>query len=128
MASRPRRRPRKRDIRLDAALKAMHPFGFPEDLVQVTVRELLNDNSSQHEVGDTDYREDATAGLSIPTCSNSGATDAMLQANQALDTASQPNEAPDSAHESYGRYYLPLAVSSVGTEPLGNSLPHHLYM
>ena len=31
-----------RDIRLDAALKAMHPFGFPDDLVQVTVRELLN--------------------------------------------------------------------------------------
>ena len=30
--------------------------------------------------------------LSIPTCSNAGATDA-------LDTASQPNEAPDTAHE-----------------------------
>ena len=52
----------------------------------------MKENSSQHEVGDTDYREDATAGLSIPTCSNAGATDA-------LDIASQPNEAPDTAHE-----------------------------
>ena len=55
----------------------------------------MKDNSSQHEVGDIDYREDATAGLSIPTCFNLGSTDAMLQANQVLDTASQPNEAPD---------------------------------
>uniref|UniRef100_A0A7N2RET5 Uncharacterized protein n=1 Tax=Quercus lobata TaxID=97700 RepID=A0A7N2RET5_QUELO len=80
------------------------------------------DNSSQHEVGDTDYREDAATGLSIPTCSNSGATEAMFQTNPSLDIASQPNEAPDTEHESHGMYYLPLAVSSVGTEPLGNSL------
>ena len=60
----------------------------------------MKDNSSQHEVGDADYREEAATGLSIPTCSNSGATDAMLQTNPSLDTASQPNEAPDTEHES----------------------------
>ena len=58
---------------------------------------------TQHEVGDTDYREDAATGLSIPTCSNSGATEAMFQTNPSLDIASQPNEAPDTEHESWNQ-------------------------
>ena len=61
---------------------------------------FLKDDSPQHDPGDADNRESSAVGPSIPTCSNSGATDAMLLTNQALDSASQPNEAPDSAHES----------------------------
>ena len=61
---------------------------------------FLKDDSPQHDPGDADNRESSAVGSSIPTCSNSGATDAMLLTNQALDSASQPNEAPDSAHES----------------------------
>ena len=61
---------------------------------------FLKDDSPQHDPGDADNRESSAVGPSIPTCSNSGTTDAMLLTNQALDSASQPNEAPDSAHES----------------------------
>ena len=60
---------------------------------------FLKDDSPQHDPGDADNRESSAVGSSIPTCSNSGAN-AMLLTNQALDSASQPNEAPDSAHES----------------------------
>ncbi|XP_065618137.1 uncharacterized protein LOC111996982 [Quercus suber] len=158
MASRPRGRPRKKDIRLAAALDAMRPYGFPQDLVELTVGELLNvyggnegwvfiedssysvlletllektnapqdqeDDSPQHNPGDADDRESSAVGASIPTCSNSGATDAMLLTNQVLDSASQPNEAPNTAHESHGMRYLPPtpAASSGGAEALGNSL------
>ena len=61
---------------------------------------FLKDDSPQHDPEDADNRESSAVGPSIPTCSNSGTTDAMLLTNQALDSASQPNEAPDSAHES----------------------------
>ena len=61
---------------------------------------FLKDDSPQRDLGDADNRESSAVGPSIPTCSNSGTTDAMLLTNQALDSASQPNEAPDSAHES----------------------------
>ena len=61
---------------------------------------FLKDDSPQHDPGDADNRESSAVGPSIRTCSNSGTTDAMLLTNQALDSASQPNEAPDSAHES----------------------------
>ncbi|KAM3741798.1 hypothetical protein ACB098_07G024400 [Castanea mollissima] len=158
MASRPRGRPRKKDTRLAAALDAMRPYGFPQDLVEVTVGELLNvyggnegwvfiedssysvlvetllektnvpqdqeDDSPQHDPGDADDRESSAVGPSKPTCSNSGATDAMLLTNQALDSASQPNEAPDTAHESHGMRYLPRppAARSGRAENLGNSL------
>ena len=61
---------------------------------------FLKDDSPQHDPEDADNRESSAVGPSIPTCSNSGATDAMLLTNQALDSASQPNEAPDCAHES----------------------------
>ena len=60
---------------------------------------FLKDDSPQHDPRDADNRESSTVGSSITTCSNSGAN-AMLLTNQALDSASQPNEAPDSAHES----------------------------
>ncbi|KAM3693996.1 hypothetical protein ACJW31_07G027300 [Castanea mollissima] len=156
MASRPRGRPRKKDTRLAAALDAMRPYGFPQDLVEVTVGELLNvyggnegwvfiedssysvlvetllektnapqdqeDDSPQHDPGDADDRESSAVGPSKPTCSNSGATDAMLLTNQALDSASQPNEAPDTAHESHGMRYLPPAANSGGAEAPGDSL------
>ncbi|XP_030942256.1 protein mono-ADP-ribosyltransferase PARP4-like [Quercus lobata] len=155
MASRPRGRPRKKDTRLAAALDAMRPYGFPQDLVEVTVGELLNvyggnegwifiedssysvlvetllektnapqdqqDDSPQHDPGDADNRESSAVGSSIPTCPNSGAN-AMLLTNQALDSASQPNEAPDSAHESHGMRYLPPAASSGGAEAPGDRL------
>ena len=61
---------------------------------------FLKDDSPQHDPGDADNRESSAVGPSIRTCSNSGTTDAMMLTNQALDSASQPNEAPDSAHES----------------------------
>ena len=61
---------------------------------------FLKDDSPQHDPEDADNRESSAVGPSIRTCSNSGTTDAMLLTNQALDSASQPNEAPDSAHES----------------------------
>ncbi|XP_030968697.1 uncharacterized protein LOC115989174 isoform X2 [Quercus lobata] len=154
-----------KDTRLVAALDAMRPYGFPQDFVEVAVRELLNvyggnegwvfiedssysvlvetllektnapqdqkDDSPQHDPGDADNKESSAVGPSTPTCSNSGATDAMLLTNQALDSASQPNEAPDSAHESHGMRYLPppQAASSGGAETFGNSLarsPPHI--
>lgn len=61
---------------------------------------FLKDNSPQHDPGDADDRESSAVGPSKPTCSSSGDTDAMLLTNHALDSASQPNEAPDTAHES----------------------------
>ncbi|KAL0012282.1 hypothetical protein SO802_007390 [Lithocarpus litseifolius] len=77
---------------------------------------FLKDDSPQHDPGDADNRESSAVGPSIPTCSNLGATDAMLLTNQALDSTLQPNEAPESAHESYGMRYLPPAASSGGAE------------
>ncbi|GMY21129.1 formin-like protein 5 isoform X3 [Fagus crenata] len=133
MPPRPRGRPRKKnpnDSRIHAAVEAMSPYGFPLDLVQVTVGELLNvyggnegwvfieddsysllletllektkgpqqeDDSSQREVGDADDRDASAAGPSIPSSSNSGTSDPVLLTNLALDSASQPNEAPNTA-------------------------------
>jgi hypothetical protein len=68
-----------------------------KDTITAISHLFLKDDSSQREVGDADDRDASAAGPSIPSSSNSGTSDPVLLTNLALDSASQPNEAPNTA-------------------------------
>lgn len=109
----------KGNTRVDAALDAMSPYGFSEELVEEKVRELLNvyggdvgwifieefsyslllDYILAQQEGDSSAASaiGPQSGVRLPLCTNSKVVDAVSQTIQALDPASQINKDLDTA-------------------------------
>ncbi|KAJ7978068.1 WIYLD domain-containing protein [Quillaja saponaria] len=140
----PRGRTRKRgQTRMDAALDAMRPYGFPDNLVKETVRELLNvyggndnwvfieedayrllietilakKNNSGEEPEDED-NEAIAADPSSPvalTCASPEAMDVVSLTNTVVDSTSPMNESESSVTGLH-------QVGSVLCESVGNNV------